>query len=318
MSSKSNDQGRAYEYACLMNLEAQISKVRPCVLIQNSCFSAAQRAWNTLSTEDQRIYKISSMAAVAQIFAMEPRITELSDDSLELLIQADTNGETGDVRDILIIRHAITWEIGLSLKHNHFAVKHSRLSSQLDFGNSWYSIPCSDDYWKAVNPVFNYLTKEKSLGTKFSDLPDKENDVYIPLLKAFINEISFQSKLHDDVPSKMVEYLLGKFDFYKVISIDREELTRIQGFNMHGTLNLPSSEKKAEIEVPIVSLPSRIVHIDFVPGKNNTVEVYMDGGWQFSFRIHNAATYVEPSLKFDIQIVGMPTAILTINCIWKY
>ena len=43
----------------------------------------------------------------------------------------------------------------------------------------------------------------------------------------------------------------------------------------------------------------------------------MDGGWQFSFRIHNAETYVVPTLKFDIQIVGMPTAIITINCLWK-
>ena len=56
---------------------------------------------------------------------------------------------------------------------------------------------------------------------------------------------------------------------------------------------------------------------DFVPGKTNTVELYMDGGWQFSFRIHNAETYVKASLKFDIQIVGMPAAIITINCNWR-
>lgn len=42
----------------------------------------------------------------------------------------------------------------------------------------------------------------------------------------------------------------------------------------------------------------------------------MDGGWQFSFRIHNASTIVEPSLKFDIQIIGMPVTILTINSTW--
>ena len=80
---------------------------------------------------------------------------------------------------------------------------------------------------------------------------------------------------------------------------------------------VPSIYLQKKSEVPVVALPTRIVHIDFVPDSNNTVEVYMDGGWQFTFRIHNAATYVEPSLKFDIQMVGMPTAILTINCIWK-
>lgn len=317
MSSKSNDQGRAFEYAFIMNLREQISKIRSCTLVENSSFFAARRAWQNLSKENQTIYKVSSLAAVTQIFNLEPRIVEDSDDNLELSIQPDTRGKTGDVRDILIIRKTIAWEIGLSLKHNHFAVKHSRLSSKLDFGNSWYDIPCSSDYWETVTPIFNYLSNEKNLRKKFSELPDKEHDVYKPLLTAFIEEIKLQSSKHKDVPAKMVEYLLGIFDFYKVVSVDKEHLTRIQGFNMHGSLNLPSSTKKAKIEVPIVSLPTRIAFIEFAPNKNNTINMFMDGGWQFSFRIHNAATYVEPSLKFDIQIIGMPAAILTINCLWK-
>lgn len=317
MSSKSNDQGRAFEYACIMNLREQISKIRSCTLVENSSFFAARRAWQNLSKENQTIYKVSSLAAVTQIFNLEPRIVEDSDDNLELSIQPDTRGKTGDVRDILIIRKTIAWEIGLSLKHNHFAVKHSRLSSKLDFGNSWYDIPCSSHYWETVTPIFNYLSNEKNLRRKFSELPDKEHDVYKPLLTAFIEEIKLQSSKHKDVPAKMVEYLLGIFDFYKVVSVDKEHLTRIQGFNMHGSLNLPSSTKKAKIEVPIVSLPTRIAFIEFAPNKNNTINMFMDGGWQFSFRIHNAATYVEPSLKFDIQIIGMPAAILTINCLWK-
>ncbi|WP_386698102.1 HaeIII family restriction endonuclease [Lonepinella sp. MS14436] len=41
------------------------------------------------------------------------------------------------------------------------------------------------------------------------------------------------------------------------------------------------------------------------------------GSWQFSFRIHNASTKVEPSLKFDIQFIGMPTAIVSIDCKWQ-
>lgn len=317
MSSKSNDKGRAYEYACLRNLERQISKIRSCRIVKNSSFAVAQRAWAALSKEDKNIYDTSSLTAISQIFELEPRITEYSDDVLEILIQADVEGELGDVRDIIIIRKDMAWEIGLSLKHNHFAVKHSRLSSRLDFGKSWYGIPCSNKYWEAVNPVFDYLCLEKDKGTKFSELPDKEHDVYIPLLKAFIDEISIQSIAHQKMPLKMVEYLLGKFDFYKIVSLDGEQLTRIQCFNMHGMLNQPSAKKTPQIEVPIVSLPTRIALIDFVPGKSNTVEIFMDGGWQFSFRIHNAATYVEPSLKFDIQIIGMPTAILTLNCLWK-
>ena len=115
----------------------------------------------------------------------------------------------------------------------------------------------------------------------------------------------------------MVEYLLGEFDFYKVISIDSRRLTQIQTYNLHGKLNQASKILKPKIEVPIAYLPTRIVSLDFKPNSTNTVELYMDGGWQFSLRIHNASTKVETSLKFDIQIVGMPTTIISIDCKWN-
>ena len=47
------------------------------------------------------------------------------------------------------------------------------------------------------------------------------------------------------------------------------------------------------------------------------MNIYLDEGWQFSFRIHNASTYVENSLKFDIQIVWMPTSIISIESKWN-
>lgn len=318
MSSRSNDQGRAYEFISLLVLGKEISAIRPATVVKNSSYTAAENAWNTLSEEDKNKYAISATAAVKRIFDLEPRIIEDGNDEIELLIQTDQHGEEGDVRDILIIRRKIAWEIGLSLKHNHFAVKHSRLSKKIDFGKTWYDIPCSEEYWDKIMPVFDYLAKEKNNGTKFNELPNKENDVYVPILKAFIEEINSQYQHHKEIPSKLVEYLLGKFDFYKVISLDSKRLTTIQGFNLHGTLNQDGvTDLKPTIEVPLVSLPTRIVKLDFVPGSTNKVELYMDEGWQFTFRIHNAATKVEPSLKFDIQIVGMPTAIITINCIWE-
>lgn len=67
-------------------------------------------------------------------------ILDDGDDELELKIQSDDKGKKGDVRDVLIIRQGIEGEIGLSVKHNYFAVKHSRLSENLDFGNKWYGV----------------------------------------------------------------------------------------------------------------------------------------------------------------------------------
>ena len=117
-----------------------------------------------------------------------------------------------------------------------------------------------------------------------------------------------------NLPKKMVEYLLGEFDFYKIISIDNKKITQFQAFNLHEKLG--KSNQKAKILVPVVALPTRIVSIDFTPNSNNKVELYLDNGWQFSFRIHNASTMVETSLKFDIQIIGMPANILIIDCPW--
>ena len=258
------------------------------------------------------------MAGVNTIFDLEPLILDDGDDELELKIQSDDKGKEGDVRDVLIIRRRIEWEIGLSVKHNHFAVKHSRLSKNLDFGRKWYGIDCSEQYWEDIKPIFEYLDVEKQKESKWSDLPNKEDDVYIPLLNAFKGELERQNHLFGkDIPKLTVEYLLGEFDFYKVIGIDNKRTTQIQSYNLRGTLNKQGNKKKRSIELPISTLPTRIVSLEYKPGSKNTLELYLDGGWQFSFRIHNASTKVESSLKFDIQIIGMPTTIISIDCRWK-
>lgn len=317
MSKESNNQGRAYEYICIVSLEKEIKKVRSVTIENNSSFEAAHHAWNSIGIEIQNILLQSAVSAVETIFELEPLILENDGDIVTLKIQPDSQGDIGDVRDILIIREGIEWEIGLSVKHNHFAVKHSRLAKTLDFGDRWFGVKCSDSYWKDIAPIFEYLDTEKSNGSKWSDLTNKENDVYIPLLNAFIDEISRSYKDHPDIPKKLVEYLLGQFDFYKVISIDNKRITQIQTYNLRGTLNKSGKKNKPKSVVPVSSLPTRIVNIGFKPNSNNTVELYLDGGWQFSFRIHNASTYVETSLKFDVQIIGMPTTIISINCLWK-
>lgn len=317
MSNQSNDQGRAYEYICLLTLHNEITKFRPATIDHNSSFYAAQRAWESISQPLRSVLQEGAAAAVYTLFDLEPLIIEDGNDNLNLFIQPDYQGEDGDVRDILIVRRNIRWEIGLSIKHNHFAVKHSRLAKTLDFGEKWFGVPCSRQYWQEVYPIFNYLESEKRRGSNWRDLPSKEEDVYIPLLNAFSNEIHRSAATHPDLPRKMVEYLLGEFDFYKVISVDRQRMTQILSFNLHGTLNRPSREKRPKISVPVANLPSRIVSLAYRPGSSNTLELYMDGGWQFSFRIHNASTAVETSLKFDIQIIGMPASIITINCRWS-
>lgn len=131
MSSKSNDQGRAYEYICLLSLGEAIKAIRPVQIIKNSSYEAAERAWNTLTSTDQKLYQLSAASTIQTIFDLEPNIIEKDDDVLNLYIQIDQRGEDADVRDIIIERKDIVWEIGLSIKHNHLAVKHNQPSQTI-------------------------------------------------------------------------------------------------------------------------------------------------------------------------------------------
>lgn len=316
MTANSNDMGRAYEYAWINALNDMLVKDRKTQIIDNSSLEANRRAWNIMDDETRRLFEISAQAAVETILELEPRMSENDGDELVLESQKDDAGIEGDVRDIVIKRNSISWEVGLSIKHNHEAVKHSRLSHRLDFGENWFNNPCSQEYWDAVKPIFDMLKEEKSKGTKWSSIKDKDEAVYIPLLNAFMDEVKRANQKDCAVPRKMVEYLIGAKDYYKVVSHDNKRLTIIHTFNMHGTLNKPSKVKVSAITVPIVELPTELVALKFKTGSTNTVEMYLNNGWQLSFRIHNASTKVEPSLKFDVQFIGRPVSILNIECKW--
>ena len=142
MSIKSNDNGRAFEYACIVKLYERINNIRP-VEINEESIVAANRAWRAMSEEEQNVYYRAANAFIDTLFAAEPLILEYdgSDgDVVELSINKDSVAEDGDVRDIVVTRESISWNIGLSMKHNHFAAKHSRLSSTIDFGFKWYNV----------------------------------------------------------------------------------------------------------------------------------------------------------------------------------
>ena len=185
MSSKSNDQGRAFEMACLVALSETISKLREhgkVEIEENSSCEAAIRAWKNTSKSFQDTIMKAAKAMVDKLTELEPIMIEDDSETIVLKIQKDEEGEKGDVRDILIVRGESGWEIGLSVKHNHFAVKHSRLSPSIDFGKKWYGIPCSETYWDTILPIFKYLKEQKNNNVNWSDLPDKDGDAYVPLL----------------------------------------------------------------------------------------------------------------------------------------
>ena len=316
MSTGSNDLGRAYEYAWMKTLFKTLSPIRHTQIVCNSSLNANKRAWETLSDERKELFLISANAAIGSLLELEPRMEENSSDILTLKFQKDDVGESGDVRDIVINRNNIKWEIGLSLKHNHMAVKHSRLSHILDFGQEWYNISCSDQYWNDVKPIFDKLKVAKRKHLKWSNLDNKEEDIYVPLLNAFLAEVDRTYQKDRNMVSRMFEYLVGIKDYHKIVSRDGKRVTLIHTFNLHGTLGQASKVKVSAFDVSQVSLPSSILATRFKPGSKTTVEIYMDNGWAFSLRIHNASSGVEPSLKFDVQFISTPASVLHIECKW--
>lgn len=318
VSTKSNDQGRAFEYACIIELKNRIEHIRP-VSIDDYSVSAAKRAWNTQSGIQQRMFTKAANAFIDTLFSAEPLILECDndDDIITLSINKDSDAENGDVRDILITRNSISWDIGLSMKHNHFAAKHSRLSSAIDFGAKWYGIPCAESYWNIVKPIFSRLNEYKAEKIAWHDIANKEDAVYFPIVDAFINELNRAYSTDNTIPVRLISYLLGTRDFYKVVAIDKKEITEFQSFNLRGELNRDSKRTKPTIIIPKADLPTEIIALRFKPNSKNTAELYLNNGWSLSFRIHNASTIVEPSLKFDIQFLGVPANIITVNCSWN-
>lgn len=112
-------------------------------------------------------------------------------------------------------------------------------------------------------------------------------------------------------------YLLGSDgkDYYKMIHY-KNNVTRIQPFNLLGTLNQKSKSSKPCIVYDKMTLPTKIIDFSFKENSKTTLILTMNNGWAISFRIHNASSKVEPSLKFDIQLAGQPADIFYLDVKW--
>lgn len=301
--------GTAFEYACLAALYDRLSISQKVYIIQDSSFSNASNAFEKLSHIKQQDYLAAANAAVDIILPLEPRLMNPSKNApLSLGIQPDAKGQNGDVRDVLCIRQDGDWEIGLSCKHNHDAVKHSRLSKTLDFGNEWLGYPCSNEYFTSIEGMFLELEELKHKNVLWREIKNKEDRFYVPLLEAFICEMDkLNQEQREEVPKRLLSYLLGINDFYKVIAHEGRRTTEVKTYNIYGTLNRPAGSIKAIAKAPILKMPSKILEISFKNNSKTTIKIYCDNGWELSLRIHNASSRVEPSLKFDIQLVGVPS-----------
>lgn len=310
--------GKGFEYACLKVFKEYLESENNVVVVSDGgAVSTARSDYYNLSAELRAKMDKAAVAAVRVIARLEPLLQNSNMDKLYLTLQDDKKGIEGDVRDLLAIRKEKKWEIGISCKHNHAAVKHSRLSKTLDFGEKWLGIPCSNTYFKEIAPIFDELTELKNTKAEWKAVKNKVDNVYVPILNAFIKELKkLEFENPKIAPQKFLSYLLGVNDFYKVISNDSKKVTQISAFSMYGTLNRSAGRVKPQVKIPRLVLPTKFLNIDYKPKSKNTIIAYCDNGWSVSMRIHNARTLVESSLKFDVNLTGIPPTLYTQHEPW--
>lgn len=306
--------GKAFEYALLLEFHERLKPITSVSNTKNEPFKNAKACFDSFIEQEQDIFRITASAAINFLIDIEPRLSNgiNVEDTLVLEIVSDQAGITGDVRDVLIIRSLQKWEIGISAKNNHRAVKHSRLSLNIDFGEKWIGVPCSQNYFDEIKPILNMLADLilKNKSTKWTSIENMHQVVYIPILNAFRKELlRLDSENPNTVAENLVQYLIGNEDFYKVIKGKKK--VEIQAYNLSGTLNLSFENIKPKAKIPKLKLPSRLIEVVYQDNSTTTLLVSLNEGWQISFRIHNASSRVEPSLKFDINLVSAPHTLFT-------
>jgi hypothetical protein len=288
MSDSSGSQtqnGKAFEYA----LATAFKKITSAVLTESKACAQARTCFESLNVKRQDL--LNHAGAEMSMFLQAHDSNVLT--STHIYLQEDAAGVSGDARDIII--YCQNGEFGISAKVNHAAVKHSRLSASLDFGQKWTGYPCSKRYFDSIKAAFSYLAELKNKGEIFNQIERKDEAVYLPILTAFQDELDRLFKEHGGAFVKnLFTYLLGKYDFYKV-ELQKKEIS-IQCVNLYGTLGYGKKWK----------IPDQIENIFRVSGSTSTLVIQFNDGWRISFRLHNASRKVEASLKFDINLIAAP------------
>lgn len=302
--------GKAFEYACLRSLLAHAKALDKDVSIEASkAFTTAEKAFSAVGDNAKSEMMAAANAAVKLIVPLEPKLMGGSG-TLLLTIAADAAaiGVDGDVRDVLCVRaDDEEWAIGISCKHNHEGLRHPRITEGKDFGADWIGVHCSREFMNEITPIINSLIENGKNEILWSQIDQKWDRYYVPILTAYLKEIRRMCNENSTVPEKLLSYFFGANDFYKVIMKSGSRTTTVEGFNMHGTLNAACGKTKAMTKVSVIKMPTRLLDAAFKAGTKTTIILTFDGGWSISMRLHNKDKVAKPtSLAWEVNLEGLP------------
>ena len=301
--------GKAFEYMCFNALRTKLQmEGKDVAVVEDKAFSNAVNAYGRCFQEEQTQLFEAAFTATKLLIPLEPRLLGGSG-TLVMRIASDSVaiGADGDVRDVLCIRSEDDWEIGISCKHNHEALRHPRITEGKDFGTDWVGTRCSREFMETISPITDSLREYGETETPWRTIDNKQDRYYVTILQAYLNEIQRMCAADSSIPEKLLSYFFGSRDFYKVIMKASARTTTIIGFNMHGTLNASCGKTKAMTKVPVIKMPTKLYDASFKSGSKTTIILTFDGGWSVSMRLHNKDSVAKPtSLAWDVNLVGFP------------
>lgn len=329
--------GKAFEFACVAAIAERLDRADvPYSFEETATFQTAKNAFLSLSDDYKTKYQKAARTGIAIILPLEPRLLNSDgNDPLFLRISPDSvaQGEDGDVRDVVCIRSQNGWEVGMSCKHNHQDLKHPRLTKKqkqgeklviADFGQNWIGHSCSQEYFNEVSAVYNIIQQHigESWSSAFGTNENKQNLIYKPILDAVTKEIRRLCNVYEDAPAKFLKYFLGSRDFYKVISLESSSETKVEGFNMYGTLNASAKGKRPRNHVYKLKMPSKLYDIRYKQKSNGeqsstTIRLVFDEGWTIDMRLHSGDSKIKPTgLKFAVSLGGNPNGLYQQQIAW--
>lgn len=348
--------GKAFEYASLIGIYNELKnygwKKEQLVYQNDKNFKNIEKAHqivegtdeDDMNEEEAEVIHIerqkTDLERAAQVAARYLRMVEPILQNPEnlygvLLVMPDSAGIKGDVRDIDIIiysdadRTKKVKEIGISCKNNHEAVKHPRITEDPDFAKVWTkgTFSCSKEFMEEMERLQSLIDMYASKYDKWSEVDDKMDTIYYPIVKLFANEIKRLGIAPEDAPEEcksnakkfsqmFFEYMFGTQDFYKFIKEDNSRATKVYPYNMHGSLMNPYGDNKNKQAVQMITMPEEIVEVRMKPKSKTTMEIFFDQ-WIISMRLHNADSKIrKTSLKFDVQIKAQPRKVMGTTLPW--
>lgn len=286
--TQSNLQGRALEYIILKRILDNLGTEKTILTARAEANQKRDTSkFETLNNQDKiqhTLYADRVFTWLKERFYIE-KAKVVTIDRL-----SDTDAVAGDVTDISLDIDGK--KLNLSIKHNHFALKHQRpptLAIRCGF------IPFGTEdinYRNSLEDVYSNFHKErKNLAPNALDFKDLKSispefinkNLYLPICELttkFINSYP----LNKTTAASLFSFLVGNKNFYKITAIN-------------GTIHV---QEYADIPNP--------VSVTAETKGDSYVLLKFSNNWVLSLRLHTAKTAItdNPSLKFDTQAIENP------------